>query len=497
MSVTTAEPAEAAARSSRWLPLWVGLGVYAFVLVTGNKLLIDPDTLWQVTVGQWIIDHHAVPVVDFYSFTMRGQPWISTQWLAQAAFAASFAAAGWAGPVVLTSAAAAVTFWLYAGFLARRLSSGTTIVFAAAALALMMPHLLARPHVLAMPVMVAWVAGLCAAADRRAAPSFWLLPLMTLWANLHGGFVLGLSLAGALALDALWHAAPAARLALALRWMAFGLAALAASCVTPYGWGSLLASQKILSLGEALALISEWRPADFSSLGALELSLLLGVGLALWRGITLPPLRIAMLLGLIHLALSAERNLELLALLAPLILAAPLARQIGLAEDDAGPGTATLRRPLAAGLALCLVAGTFAWTATFGYAPHRSASPVAAVAALKRLAPARVFNAYDFGGYLIANGVAPFIDGRTELYGEQFVVAHDKANRLRDPAVLFRLLADYDIDATLLAIDAPAAKLLDHVDGWHKVYADDVAVIHLRRPGARHTAEPRVDPARR
>jgi hypothetical protein len=30
----------------------------------------------------------------------------------------------------------------------------------------------------------------------------------------------------------------------------------------------------------------------------------------------------------------------------------------------------------------------------------------------------RVFNDYDFGGYLIANGVAPFIDGRTELYGE-------------------------------------------------------------------------------
>jgi hypothetical protein len=26
-----------------------------------------------------------------------------------------------------------------------------------------------------------------------------------------------------------------------------------------------------------------------------------------------------------------------------------------------------------------------------------------------------VFNDYDFGGYPIANGVAPFIDGRAEL----------------------------------------------------------------------------------
>ena len=65
-----------------------------------------------------------------------------------------------------------------------------------------MPHMLARPHVLALPLLVAWTAGLIAAADRRAAPSFWLLPLMALWANLHGGFVFGLALIAALALDA-------------------------------------------------------------------------------------------------------------------------------------------------------------------------------------------------------------------------------------------------------------------------------------------------------
>ena len=75
-------------------------------------------------------------------------------------------------------------------------------MFVAAALALTMPHLLARPHVLAMPVMLAWVGGLVAAADRRGAPSFWLLPLMALWANLHGGFVFGLVLIAPIALDA-------------------------------------------------------------------------------------------------------------------------------------------------------------------------------------------------------------------------------------------------------------------------------------------------------
>jgi hypothetical protein len=56
---------EAAAPPARaLLPLWVGVGVYALFLLAGNRLLIDPDTLWQITVGQWIIDHHAVPTSD-------------------------------------------------------------------------------------------------------------------------------------------------------------------------------------------------------------------------------------------------------------------------------------------------------------------------------------------------------------------------------------------------------------------------------------------------
>jgi len=38
-----------------------------------------------------------------------------------------------------------------------------------------------------------------------------------------------------------------------------------------------------------------------------------------------------------------------------------------------------------------------------------------------------------------------------------------------------------------------ATKLLDHIDGWQKVYSDDIATIHLRKPGAVHRREPAVD----
>jgi hypothetical protein len=383
---------------------------------------------------------------------------------------------------------------LLAKFLSRHLSESATLVFVAAALALTAPHLLVRPHVLALPVMVAWVGGLIAAADRRDAPSFWLLPLITLWANLHGGFVLGLMLVAPIALDAVVSADAASRKSLALRWAVFGLAALVAACCTPYGWNSVLAAKKILTLGAVLPLVTEWRPVDFGSLGTFEICLLLGIGFALLRGIQLPPTRILLLLGLLHMALSQSRAAEILALLAPLVLAVPLAKQIGGAEVSNSSAAPPPRGLLFAGVAIVLMAGTVAYASVTRFEPNARQSPVAAVATLKKMNFTRVFNDYDFGGYLIASGVAPFIDGRAEIYGEKFVVDHDAANGLKEPENLFRLLDEYKIEATLMRTQSAATKLLDHIDGWQKVYTDDIATIHVRKAGATHTIEPVVDP---
>jgi len=38
-----------------------------------------------------------------------------------------------------------------------------------------------------------------------------------------------------------------------------------------------------------------------------------------------------------------------------------------------------------------------------------------------------------------------------------------------------------------------ATKLLDHIDGWQKIYSDDIATIHLRKPDAVHMRDPAVD----
>ena len=91
------------------LPLCVGAGAYFFVLFMGDSLLQDADTYWQIKVGQWIMDHRAVPYSDLYSFTKFGAPWISTSWLSQVLYAAVHSQWGLAGPVILASTATELT----------------------------------------------------------------------------------------------------------------------------------------------------------------------------------------------------------------------------------------------------------------------------------------------------------------------------------------------------------------------------------------------------
>ena len=174
-------------------------------------------------MGQWILDHNALPRVDIYSFTKAGEPWVSSSWLAQVLLPTSYDLAGWTGPVVLAAACIAVTFAMLTCILGQRLPAAFAVIVALVAL-------LAFDAASSGASACAGTAGdaglgygLLSASERGQAPSFWLLPLIALWANLHGGFVFGLVLVGAFALDALWNADRAQHKPVALRWAAFGI----------------------------------------------------------------------------------------------------------------------------------------------------------------------------------------------------------------------------------------------------------------------------------
>src|SRR5258708_38949480 len=86
-----------------WLPLIFAATAYLTLITRMASLFRDSDLYWHITVGQWIIDHRAVPHVDLFSFTMRGAPWITSAWLSEVLYFAAFKLAGWPGPAMLAA----------------------------------------------------------------------------------------------------------------------------------------------------------------------------------------------------------------------------------------------------------------------------------------------------------------------------------------------------------------------------------------------------------
>jgi hypothetical protein len=203
-------------------------------------------------------------------------------------------------------------------------------------------------------------------------------------------------------------------------------------------------------------------------------------GFALFRGVTLPWLRIVMLFGVLHLALSQVRHADLLGLLAPIFLARPLAEQFKAIAAD-GPPLAIRHGMLLPIAVLAVLTGATALASLRGIAPAARITPENAIQSVQLAKAGPVLNDYDFGGYLDFVGIAPFIDGRAELYGERYMLRHDRALSLQNLPDFMRLLDEYRIQATLLAPSTPAVGLLDRLPDWKRAYADDVAVVHVRR----------------
>ena len=349
---------------------------------------------------------------------------------------------------------------------------------AAQAVAFMLLAFAGSAQLTALPLIVAWVAALIRSADEQSAPPWRMLPLMILWANLHGSFTFGIAIAGGIACDALWNAPANERFRVARQWLLFGVLAIAAACINPYGPEAILVTARTIALGEVLTIVTEWRSQDFTHLGAFELIMLGAFAFALYRGVKLPPMRILLVFGILHLSLSQSRHAELLGLLTPMLLARPLAEQFAAFVADRTMPRLNAWLPAATITTLIAITGV---AATRAISPAANITPAQALTSIDTAKNGRILNAYDFGGYLDFAGIPAFIDGRAELYGMKFIMRHSRALDLQNLPDFLAMLDEYKFGATLLTPSTPAVALLDRLPEWKRVYADDIAVVHVRR----------------
>jgi len=328
---------------------------------------------------------------------------------------------------------------------------------------------------------------LVSARARGVAPSLLLLPLMVLWANLHGSFMVGLVLVGAMAVEAVFD--PSNRDAVLIRrWGIFVLGTVLAAVVTPQGINTLLFPFRLLAMKNVYQ-IMEWKPSDFSHLSGVTVSILVALYMGLSGSLRLPKFRVLLVTGLIFATMQHVRNAQLFGVIAPLLIVNSLGRAISapwpikITIPQWIPGAvvgliAVLSLGFRAGFPLDRIDGGSYATAALASVPGDL-----------RVKP--VLNEYGFGGLMIFEGVRPFIDGRADLYGDDFLdtylsIVQAKGNTMDE------VLCRYNIEWTMFGPESVVPALMDRTPGWRRFYSDKVAVIHVRDPDAGQ----RICPAR-
>lgn len=433
-------------------------------LARTTHVFSDGDTSWHIAAGRWMLEHRSIPTADPFSFTRLGHPWVAMEWPAELAFAASFDLAGFAGVAALVAAALMALHAIVYLHLCSRVGP---VALAVAILALdigLAPFMLARPHLLAWPLLAGWTALLLRAADSGRPPPLWGALLMLVWTNLHGGFPLAFLIAAPIALDAL----VAARWATLRGWLLFALASLAATLANLNGLAGLLQPFHVARL-ETLHLIVEWQPSSIAGTPFFYGLLLAGTGALLWRGIRLPPGRLLLMLGLLAMAFTQVRHQSAFVIVAALVVP-PL---LGRPPERA----AHLGWLWAAAIPFVALRALVPFTPGEGLGNPRSL--IAAVPAELRREP--VLNGYSFGGPLILAGIRPYIDGRSEMYGDAFV--RDYMEIFQGDMTRFdRAVNRHDIRWTILPNTATSlVRNLDSSPRWTRLHSDKVGVIHVRR----------------
>lgn len=445
--------------------------VACVLLLRAQAVLGDPDTQWHISAGQWMLSHLAFPVTDLFSHTFAGSRWIAKEWLSQIALASSYFAGGWAGVVLLTALCVGFAYGVVAKVAAERFALRHAVLLALVCFTMGASGLIARPHVLSLPFIALMALGLARTLDARSGPPWFLLPLMTIWANAHGFFTVGFLMAGAVGLQKLIDAEPHARVRTALVWGSYGLALLAASCLTPYGVEPLLMTFSIAG-GEPREFIVEWLPMKPGIDSGLALGFLVLALVACLKNPRSHVGRLIILAFLGYMMMRYGRFQLQFSIVAGILAVTPIAALFKLAGPTA-PGPRMRLRAAAAilppvFLALLLPAGP----------PPPSARPQAAVEAARAAGlTGPVYNSYDYGGYLTMLGIPTFVDGRTDqIFIGGWRRQLEAAITARSHEPLASLMASYNVRWALVQADGDEDRHLRAI-GWREVHRDGHSVV--------------------
>lgn len=467
----------------RSAPRWIFVGLigllgpallWSTVIHTG----LSGDVFWQWAAGQYMLVHHHILYTDPFSYSLAGHHWVTEEWGYEVLLAL---ATRWIGPAtywLFSAGIATLTVLLVAGRLwARKVSVSKIALISVVVSVSLLAFLRVRPQVFSY----AWFAAelwLLDAARTRPRMLWWMPALLWTWTNLHGSFLLGFVLLLLQGIYMAWPIAkgrlvtPKTRVTLRTWGLVTGVSVLA-SWINPHGWDIFAYATRVSFSSQISSLIAEWHSPNFHVhwivlviLGPLTIILVTSQITA--KKVEWP--EFVLLGGTFVAALESVRFLPYYAIVWPVLLA------------ELTPAFEFRKvRPLIGIPVMLAVLGY-----TLGHQPVVSPGQVApsvpqrAVRYLKHQS-GRVFAMYHWGGYLIANKIKVFVDGRTDFYLGSPVLPDYLAvkNLTTNPNPVWRR---YRVRYVLWEPNTAVGTFLaQDSTQWQKVYASKSAVIYKLR----------------
>jgi hypothetical protein len=248
---------------------WVKTGAAILVFAAATATFADPDLWGHLRFGRDILRTHTLPSIDPYSFT-QDKPWINHEWLSELQMALAYEAGGIPGLALLKGAlvfGSAALVWLAlreTSFVARLVFLGVLVLGTGSVIPTLRPQLWSL-------LFITVLSRVLVSPDRRIDAI--LPPLFLVWANVHGGWVVGLGVLATWVTVGLL-----ADRRFVVHWLAVLAASTAATLVTPYGLSLWRFLWETVGISRP---ITEWQP--LFSMPAMNWLPVVGVAVvALW-----------------------------------------------------------------------------------------------------------------------------------------------------------------------------------------------------------------------
>lgn len=482
--------------------------VVTFVLIflMAARTPLDTDMWWHLRAGEEMLRSGRVLLTDIFSYTRAGADWMNVFWLADGGMALLYRIGGYLAVSAAVALLAATSMWL-----AALQSEGSAVLKAIALLAGSVVASMVwspRPQTVSL-VLFALVGWVLHQYKWKGKNYIWALPLVfLLWGNIHGGYPLGLLLVVTMIAGEVFNHLLAIPTGRVLPWPSIGRLALVmlvstlAVLVNPNGLDIWVLPVKTFGMEATKVFIPEWASPDFHNLTQQTMLwfLLLIIAAVALSGRVMDGSDLAALAAFTYLALLSRRSFGLFALVAVPVFtrsawAALQNRRVVvpwlarlLRPQDAWPeraGERLAKRIFNLAIVALLAAAAFIKIYVVTYpalVEHylRQAYPVDAARWLgEHRSGERLLNEYYWGGYLqwALPGFPVFIDGRADLYGDEFILEWDTL--VNAGPGWQELLEKYSPDLVILQPDRLLVKALPE-SGWSLLYQDAQAVVFGR-----------------